>query len=134
MGPAERIRAYFDSCTRGSVADIAGHFTDGAVIYDTNHRPVRSAAGIGMFWSKVRERWQGATWTVDTVVSEGDAAAIEWTMSGLDGDRPFAVRGSEHYRLVDGFIDEIRQYWTFDPDHPGSELVEFPYPDDPPSR
>jgi hypothetical protein len=114
---AERIRAYFEACGRGSAADITSHFTAEAVIYDTNIEPVRGADAIGEMWVKVRERWGGARWTVDSVVAQGDAAAIEWTMTGVDpaDQRPFAFRGSEHYRFDQrGLIAEIRQYWTFD--------------------
>jgi ketosteroid isomerase-like protein len=134
MPPAERIRAYFAACTSGSAADIAAHFTEDAVIYDTNVRPVRGAAAIGPFWVGVRERWQGAAWAVESVVAEGEAAAIEWAMTGTSpAGRPFVVRGSEHYRFApppDGRISEIRQYWTFDRDHLDTSLVGFPYPAD----
>ena len=41
--------------------------------------------------------------------------------------RSFVFRGSEHYRLVDGLIDEIRQYWTFDRDRLDTGLVDYPY-------
>ena len=126
---ADRIRSYFAACTSGTAEEISAKFTDGAVIYDTNHRPVETAEGIGRFWTRVREQWSGAAWTVDTVVEQDDAAAIEWTMTGVHRGTPFAVRGSEHYRFVDDRIDEIRQYWTFDPDAPASELVGFPYAD-----
>ena len=133
MGPAERIRAYFDACTSGDAAAIASHFTEGATIYDTNVRPVRRAAAIGAFWVGVRERWQGAAWAVDRLVVDGDggAAAIEWTMTGRAPDgRPFAVHGSEHHAFAgdDGRIDEIRQYWTFDRQRLDSGLVGYDYP------
>ena len=93
----------------------------------TNHRPLRTAAGIGEFWDKIRTQWQDAKWYVDACISEDNAAAIEWTMTGTHENQPFTVRGSEHYRFEDGLIAEIRQYWTFDRMQPGSELVDFPY-------
>ncbi len=122
-----RIEAYFRACSEGSPDDIASHFTDDAVVFDTNHPPVRGAAAIGAFWAKVRERWDGAVWLVDTCVSDGDTAAIEWTMTGRGPRGEFAVRGSEHYRFADGRIDEIRQYWTFDRETLDTGLVDFPY-------
>jgi ketosteroid isomerase-like protein len=134
MGPAERIRAYFAACTTGDATAIAAHFTEDAVIYDTNVRPVRGAATIGQFWVGVRERWRGAAWTVDAVVADGPAAAIEWTMTGCAPDgRAFTVRGSEHYAFEAleggvGRIAEIRQYWTFDRDRLDTGLVGFGYP------
>ncbi|MPY92028.1 MAG: hypothetical protein GEV08_02890 [Acidimicrobiia bacterium] len=127
VGTAERIRAYFADCTSGSAADIARHFTEDAVIYDTNVRPVRGATAIGSFWVGVRERWRGAAWSVESVVADGDAAAIEWAMTGSDADgRPFTVRGSEHYAFAGGRIAEIRQYWTFDRDRLDTGLVDHP--------
>ncbi len=132
---AERIRAYFDACSRGDAGEIAAHFTADAVIYDTNISPVGGRVAIGEMWSKVRARWQGAVWTVDSVVAEGDAAAIEWTMTGTDPatSRPFVFRGSEHYRFSPadaveaGLIEEIRQYWTFDATRLDTGLVGFDY-------
>ena len=121
------VRSYFAACTSGSPDDVAAHFTDDAVIYDTNHTPVVGATTIGGFWTKIRSKWVGAEWLVDTYVGDDSAGAIEWTMRGTDGERPFAVRGSEHYEFVDGRIDQIRQYWTFDPSAPGSELIGYDY-------
>ncbi len=125
-GRAARILAYFDSCNTGTAEEIAAHFTEQAVIYDTNHAPVRTAAGIGRFWDKIRTQWQGAVWQVDSVVAEGDAAAIEWNMSGLTDRGRFVFRGSEHYAFDGDLIAEIRQYWHFDPDSLDTGLVGHP--------
>lgn len=123
----DHIRSYFDACTSGTPDDIAAHFTEDAVIWDTNHGPVRTAAGIGQFWSKIRAKWDGARWVVDSVVEDDDVAAIEWSMHGDNSGDAFVVRGSEHYDFRDDLIASIRQYWTFDADDPGSELVDYPY-------
>lgn len=126
-----RIEAYFDACGEGSAADIASHFTPEAIIFDTNIRPMRTAEAIGRSWVKVRERWQGARWLVDSLVSEADAAAIEWSMTGTNPEdqRSFVFRGSEHYRFETdaNLIAEIRQYWTFDPVRLDSGLQEYDY-------
>ena len=135
-----RIVGYFDACTSGDAAAVAGHFTDEAVVYDTNHAPVRGATTIGRFWSRIASKWQGASWHCERLVTDGDTAAIEWRMSGtmsarggVSSEVPFAVRGSEHYDFGppgnsgEPLIAEIRQYWTFDLDHPSSELVDYPY-------
>ncbi|WP_419920557.1 nuclear transport factor 2 family protein [Candidatus Poriferisodalis sp.] len=134
----QTITGYFDACTSGQAAAVAEHFTDDAVIFDTNHVPIASAATIGQFWSRIAAKWQGAAWHVERLVTDGDTAAIEWVMTGTaptpDGsDAAFAVRGSEHYDFAQSnetgelLIAEIRQYWTFDPSQPSSELVEYPY-------
>lgn len=123
--------AYFADCSTGTAEQIAAHFTPDAVIWDTNHAPVRTAAGIGTFWDRIRGQWQGATWTVDRIVSDGETAAIEWTMAGVGPAGPFRFRGSEHYAFVGDRIAEIRQYWTFDPDRLDTGLVDYPYPDPP---
>lgn len=47
MDRPARIRAYFESCNSGDSAEVAAHFSPDAIIYDTNHKPVRTAAGIG---------------------------------------------------------------------------------------
>lgn len=124
-----RILAYFASCNHDDAAGIASHFTDDAVIWDTNHDPVRTAAGIGVFWDKIRRRWLGAVWSVDRVVSDGRSAAIEWTMAGTGPDGPFRFHGSEHYGFEAGGnrIAEIRQYWIFDTERLDTGLVGYPY-------
>ncbi len=127
MTNRERIEAYFLACSDGSAADIAENFTANAIVFDTNHKPVKGAQTIGEFWTKTRKRWQNARWYVDTCVSEADSAAIEWTMAGSVDGHQFVVRGSEHYRFEHGKIAEIRQYWTFDREHLNTALVDFPY-------
>lgn len=125
--PAERIPTYFRACGEGTAADIASHFTHGAVIYDTNVRPIQGALAIGEMWVKVRDRWGGARWSVDSMIAGDDAAAIEWSMIGTDPQtgREFTFRGSEHYRFRGSLIDEIRQYWTFDPAQLDTGLIGF---------
>lgn len=132
MTPAARINTYFTACGEGTAADIASHFTEHAVIFDTNVRPIRGAEQIGQMWMMVRQRWGGARWSVDSVIEGGRTAAIEWSMTGIDPttQRPFTFRGSEHYRFVGSLIDEIRQYWTVDAEALDTGLVGFNYLDD----
>lgn len=132
------VRAYFAACSRGDVPGVVASFTPDAVVWDTNHAPVRGAAAIGEFYARVREARRGATWHVDTYVGDGDAAAVEWTMlvpgepgRGGEPGAPVAVRGSEHYAFADGRIAEIRQYWTARRDDPATGLRGFPYDEDP---
>ncbi len=131
MNPTTRITAYFEACGHGSADDIAAHFTPNAVIYDTNLRPARGAGAIATMWIKVRNRWGGATWHVESIVAapNQDAAAIEWSMRGTnpDTDRGFVFRGSEHYVFQESLIAEIRQYWTFDPVALDTGLVDYDY-------
>ena len=135
------IVGYFDACTAGDAEGVAEHFTDDAVVYDTNHAPVQGAATIGRFWARIASKWRGASWHCERLVTDGDTAAIEWRMAGTmagpagrrDNDMAFAVRGSEHYDFDlsndsgERLIAEIRQYWTFDLEHPSGELVDYPY-------
>ncbi len=131
MQPAERIRSYFDACNGGDPDAVAVHFTPDAVVYDTNIPPMRGRDAIAAGWAAIAAKWGGATWSVDTVVeaADGSGAAIEWSMVGTDprSGTSFVFRGSEHYRFVDGLIDEIRQYWTFDRERLDSGLVGYPY-------
>lgn len=122
------VEDYFATCSNGTASQIAACFTDGAVVYDLNHHPVRGATEIGAFYTKVRHHWSGASWTVDSYVESDGHAAIEWSMSGTTpaGD-DFVVHGSEHYAFEGVRIAEIRQYWYFDPESPGSGLLGFPY-------
>lgn len=124
------VESYFAACSRGDAADIARHFCPDAVVYDLNHDPVTTASGIGDFYTKARDRWNGASWHVNTYTETADSAAIEWTMRGEADGEPFLVRGSEHYQFRDGAIAQIRQYWRFDCFRPGVGLRGFPYQED----
>jgi ketosteroid isomerase-like protein len=124
------VRAYFAACSRGDTAGVSASFCPDAVVYDTNHHPVRGPDAIAAFFAKVRERWDGATWHVDTFVGDGRTAAIEWTMLVRHAGRAVAVRGSEHYEFADGRIRQIRQYWTYHQDDPASGLRDYPYEED----
>lgn len=132
MQPADRIKAYFKACGTGTASQIASHFTADAVIYDTNLAPFKTSAEIGATWVKVRDRWQGARWYVDSVVVDGACAAIEWSMTGTNpvDKRSFVFRGSEHYRFEtdENLIAEIRQYWTFNPAVLDTGLKGYEYP------
>lgn len=124
------VETYFDACSRGDAAAVAACFTADATVYDVNHRPVRGAENIGSFYARVREQWSGARWRVDTFVGQDEVAAIEWSMSGTFEGAPFTARGSEHYAFRDGRIDQIRQYWHFDPSSPATGLRDYPYAED----
>tara|TARA_Y100000780_G_scaffold180198_1_gene165815 strand:+ start:306 stop:722 length:417 start_codon:yes stop_codon:yes gene_type:complete len=128
----DHIRSYFEACTSGSSEAVAQHFTENAVIYDTNHSPITTAASIGNFWSQIHAKWIGARWVVERVIESGDSAAIEWMMEGEHLGEMFSVRGSEHYTFQGSLIEEIRQYWIFDPQSPGGGLISYPY--DQPNR
>lgn len=127
----DRVHDYFERCSTADAQGIAAAFVDDAVVFDTNVRPVRGAARIGDWWVRIREQWGGARWYVDTTVEQGDHVAVEWTMVGVADGRDFTVRGSDHYDFDGDRIAQIRQYWTFDRDAPGSELRDFPYDEDP---
>ena len=123
----DRIRSYFAACSSGSSSEVARHFTEDAVIYDTNHPPIMSAEAIGEFWAQICDKWEGARWIVERVVSSGETAAIEWRMDGINNGQDFQIRGSEHYQFEGSHIAEIRQYWTFDSGDPGGGLIDYPY-------
>ena len=121
------ITQYFLACGYGTAADIASHFEKDAVIYDTNHPPIRGAGSIGEFWLNVRERYGEATWHVDSIIESEDSAAIEWTMRGNLGSKQLVYRGSEHYHVKNGLIIEIRQYWNWKRNELTSGLVDYLY-------
>lgn len=123
----DRVLRYFDACTRQSADEIASHFCDDAVVYDTNHAPVSGAQAIGNFYAKVRQRWNGASWHIDTFIEGPAEAASEWTMLVRVDERQVAVRGAEHYEFHDGLIRQIRQYWSYNADNVETGLKNYPY-------
>jgi hypothetical protein len=131
MEPVARIKAYFLACSEGTAQEISSHFTLDAVVFDTNIRPMRTAQGIGQAWVTVRDRWGGARWEVESTITDGNTAAIEWRMNGVDAatKKAFVFRGSEHYAFAGdaNLIAEIRQYWTFDPKKLDTRLLDYQY-------
>jgi limonene-1,2-epoxide hydrolase len=120
------MHAYFAACSGASADEVAAFFTPDAVVYDTNIAPVRGAANIGALWTKIRDRWGGALWTIDSALADGDHAVCEWTMTGTHKRTAFAFHGSDHYRFDGDRIAEIRQYWVFPTDPAkGSDLIGY---------
>ena len=116
------VRRYMQLCNTGDADAIAACFDVDAVIYDLNHPPVRGAEAIGSFWVKVRDRWEGATWSIVLDVTEGDHVAMEWEMTGRrDGD-DVLFRGTDIITVRGDRISEIHQYWSFHPET-GSTLI-----------
>ena len=130
VNPHDLVLDYFAACSRGDTEAVIASFVDDAVVYDTNHRPVRGAVEIGRFFARVYADKKGATWHVDTFLGDGAHAASEWTMVDRSGEEPVAVRGSEHYEFRDGRISQVRQYWRSDPARPGAGLRDYPYDQD----
>ena len=125
------VRDYNDACSRGTVEQVVAFVAADAVIHDLNHPPVVGRDAIGRFWDRIRTKWGGATWDVGLVIVDADqgAVAAEWTMHGTGGadGAPFAFHGVDLYSFSDLTITEIRQYWRFDADRPGSGLVGYDY-------
>jgi hypothetical protein len=125
------VERYFQACTHEPAEQIAAFFCAHASVYDNNHKPVQGAQTIGTFYVKMRERWQGASWHIDTFIEADDAAASEWTMRAYQNGAKQLVRGSEHYEFEHGLIRQIRQYWRFDRKALATGLVDYPYTKDP---
>ncbi len=64
---AARTGATFEACNTGTATGMAAHFTDGSVIHDTNHAPVRTAADVDVDVDRVGVEGVG--------VGRGDATA-----------------------------------------------------------
>lgn len=126
MNSRDLVDSYFAACSAGDAEQVADHFAPDAVVFDTNHAPVRGAAEIGRFYAAASVRYGGARWHVDSFVdSGGKSCASEWTMTAPSAEA--VVRGSEHYEVADGRITQIRQYWTYDRENMNTELVDFTY-------
>jgi ketosteroid isomerase-like protein len=122
---AESIaRRYMDLCNTGDAASIGGCFTADAVIYDLNVPPVKGAEAIGQFWVRVRDRWEGGTWSIIALVSDGRTVAVEWDLRGRRHGEPILFRGADMITVEAGRISEVHQYWSYQPET-GSDLVGY---------
>jgi ketosteroid isomerase-like protein len=110
------IKRYYDGCSAGDAAAIAATLDDNVVHYflapNPGAAPVRGAAHLANYWRKV-QRKLAARWVVDSIIGEGDAAVIEWTMFFTPAPvaARIALRGAEFYRFAGGRIAEIRAYY-----------------------
>ena len=107
----DTIQRYYRGCNTADAGLMASTFADDVVHYFVDHAPVRGAAGLAAWWSKVGPRTR-ARWHLDHALVEGDEAVIEWTMHWTPpgGEREEVLRGTEWYRFRDGRIAEIRSY------------------------
>ena len=123
----QRIEGYFAACNSGVAEDVARHFVEHARIYDLNVPVLEGRDTIARFWAETVSKWQGARWTIDSLVEDDRAVAMEWSMTGTANGQPFTVSGSDHYAFEGDLIREVRQYWIFDRANPNRRLLDFPY-------
>ena len=122
----EHIRSYYEALNTGDADLVASHFTDDAVHYYTRLGPHEGAHAIGD-----NARWgveqADGQWHVESGIEQGDAAAIEWTMTWREpksGEKRLN-RGAELFRFRDGKICEVRAYHHGDRKNPQGDLLGF---------
>jgi ketosteroid isomerase-like protein len=129
-GKLDLIRRYYDACSSGDVETLKATLTDDVVHYflapNLGSAPVAGAEHLAAYWRKAQAMIDGR-WVVDSMVSDGDEAVIEWTLywnPSSDGPR-VATRGAECYRFEGHRIAEIRAYYQ--QRESSSELDGFDY-------
>jgi hypothetical protein len=97
-------------------------------MFNTNVAPVEGVSQIAKSIVDIRRHWGGATWRVDTRVSDDSHVAAEWTMSGEVNDQAVCYHGADHYWITgdDSVICDIHQCWIFSPEKTTSGLIGMP--------
>jgi hypothetical protein len=119
---AERVRAYYEDLNSADHEAVARHFTDDAVHYYTRRAPHLGAAQIAEN-AVAAVKFLNAKWTLEFLVADDDAAAIEWSMAfdhPTKGTR-MLDRGAELFRFRDDLICEVRAYYN----ERGGDLIGF---------
>jgi ketosteroid isomerase-like protein len=110
------IPRYYEGCSAADLAAMVATLDENVVHYflapNPGSAPVRGAHNLANYWRKVQRLFE-ARWVVDSIVTEDDAAVIEWTMfhTPKPGGGRIALRGAEFYRFANGRIFEIRAYY-----------------------
>jgi ketosteroid isomerase-like protein len=120
--PADRVRAYYDDLSSGDADAVARHFTDDAIHYYTRRAPHLGARQIADN-AAAAVQYLNAVWTLESLVADDDAVAIEWSMAfdhPTKGTR-MLDRGAELFRFRDGLISEVRAYYN----ERGGDLLGF---------
>lgn len=124
------IQRYYDACNAYSPEGLRAVLTDDMVHYWVDHIPVSGGDSLASFAAKSASRTKGH-WTLDKVLSNGDEAVAEWTMTWtpLGLERQELLRGTEWFIFRDGLIAEVRAYHcNFHLQDPRNfELRDFPY-------
>ena len=110
----ERARAYFESITPESAADIGAIYTEDAWFKDPFNE-VRGAAAIRRIFEHMFEQVDSPRFVVGDVVAQGNDAFMTWEFrfrSGRLGNGEQVVRGASHLKFAaDGRIAYHRDYW-----------------------
>jgi ketosteroid isomerase-like protein len=122
VSPEERVRAYYDDLSSGDAAAVARHFTEDAIHYYTRRAPHLGASQIADN-AAAAVNFLNAVWTLEFLVADDEAAAIEWSMAfdhPTKGTR-MLDRGAELFRFRDDLICEVRAYYN----ERGGDLIGF---------
>ena len=90
-------------------------FTDDIVYRDPRFPAFRGKESLKGYLQQVagENRAMGVIWEYTNIISEGEQAAVEWTVrTGLDfGDKKFEFPGAAFFRVRDGKISYYYGYW-----------------------
>ncbi len=111
---AEFVRSYFAAFDSADPDQIAAHVSPD---FTNDHTAALGSGCVGR--DAYRERlpgflasMPGLHYEVETLVHQGDAVAVFYTMTGRwQGEHEFEIRGAQHLALRDGLIAERTDYW-----------------------
>ena len=112
--PVEVVRSYLESFDRRDPQEIAAHVSDDFANVGTGALGT-TCTGRVAYLERLPDflgSIEGLHYSVEQLVADGSDVAAFYTLSGRwSGDRPFAVRGVQRLRVIDGLITERTDYW-----------------------
>ena len=107
------INNYFDAWSAGDVDKIMAYFDEGIVYEDIPTSKLSTGQNEARaFIQQFLNDSPGLKLIPNNIMILDNKAAIEWTMSGGDGDEAWVTRGATVMRYDNDKINRVTDYWN----------------------
>jgi steroid delta-isomerase-like uncharacterized protein len=108
----DKMQAYYAAWSNGDVEAIMGYFGEDIVYADVPTKAKYSGSeAVRAFVQKFSEDYAGVKLTAASITIGTSSAAVEWVMSGGEGDQAWSVPGVCVFKLKNGLITSATDYW-----------------------
>ena len=123
IAPHERYRAYLESLTPDTLANLSDHVTDDVRFKDP-FNDVRGVDGMARVFRHMFDNVRDISFEVHRAMMEDDVCLMQWRFQGRLGCAPWAFDGTSALRFApDGRVAEHIDYW----DAAGSFYERLPF-------
>jgi predicted ester cyclase len=109
--PHQRYRAYLESLTPETLADLPDHVTEDVRFRDP-FSDVRGVVAMARVFRHMFENVKDIRFEVHHTMLEGEVCLMQWRFQGRLGGRPWTFDGTSAIRFApDGRVAEHIDYW-----------------------